>query len=141
MKTLLLNDGDIVLDSGSYETVTGPAKLRQDLDLAMREPLGIDRFHPHWGSLLPTMVGDPITPTHTTQIEGEVRRILENYIAVQRDRMARDARNGRRPRYASGEVIDRVASIQVRPEWDAVHLRAEIRTLTADEVVVLTVRG
>ena len=141
MKTLLLNDGDIVLDSGSYETVTGPAKLRQDLDLAMREPLGIDRFHPRWGSRLPTMVGDPITPSLVTRIEGEARRILENYIAVQRDRMARDARNGRRPRYASGEVIDRVASIQVRPEWDAVHLRAEIRTLTADEVVVLTVRG
>lgn len=141
MKTFLLEDGDLVLDSGSCETVTGPRKLRQDLDLAMREPIGTDRFHPKWGSILPSLVGVPINDTLLARVESEVRRILDNYVVVQRDLMARDARAGRRPRFTSGEVIDTVKSVQVRPEWDRVHVRAEVRTLTADEVVVMTVRG
>lgn len=141
MKTLLLDDGDLVLGSGSFETVTGPTKLRQDLSYAMREPIGTDRFHPGWGSILPSLVGEPITDTLLTRVEGEVRRVLDNYVVVQRDRMSRDRRSGQPSRFTSGEVIDTVKAVSVRPDWDRVHVRADIRTLTADEVVVFTVRG
>ena len=65
MKSFALQNGDLVLGQGGLLTVTGPSKVRQDLSIAMREPVGCDRFHPNWGSVLPNYIGEPIT----TQIE------------------------------------------------------------------------
>ncbi len=138
MQTFRLTDGDIVLTSGSYAMVTGPEKLRQDLLYAISEPLGIDRFHPRWGSLLPSFIGGQVDEATQARVTAEVRRIISNYAAIQKDRIGRDALQGRRSRYGTGEVIDRVIGVDVVPEMTKLHLRIVLKTLSQREITLVT---
>lgn len=142
MKTFLIDNGDLVLSSGSFAEVTGQAKLTQDLGLAMREPLGVDRFHPRWGSQLHLFLGLPATPEAGQRIQAEVQRVLDNAMAIQQDNMRADASAGRPSRYGTGEVINRVKDVRTRQEYDAFHVRVSLQTLSSDEVVLVsTVRN
>ena len=138
MQTFRLTDGDIVLASGSYATVTGQEKLRQDLLYALAEPLGIDRFHPRWGSVLPNFIGEGIDQAMQARIVSEARRIITNYAAVQRDRLGRDAIEGKRARYGAGEVVSRLVSVDVRQEMTKLHLRIVIQTASRAEIVLVS---
>lgn len=142
MKTFALHDGDLVLDSGSYTEVTGHEKLTQDLGNALREFVGVDRFHRRWGSQLPAFIGQPADEWVAQRITEEATRVIGNAMAVQRDLMARDASRGRPPRFGSSEVIEKIKSIQVQQEYSTFHVRIVLTTLTAGEVVLITtVRG
>lgn len=142
MKTFAIDNGDLVLTSGTFTEVTGSRKLIQDLGLAMREAIGSDRFHLRWGSQLPDFIGDAVSTVSMQRVREEVQRIIDNFAAVQRDNLSRDAARGRKPRYGTGEVIRRVKDIAVRQDFDSVHVRVAISTMTADEVVlVATVRN
>lgn len=142
MKTFALDNGDLVLSSGSFQEVRGQRKLTQDLGLAMREPLGSDRFHRRWGSQLHRFLGLPATTDVAQRIQAEAQRVMDNAMAVQQDNIRRDAIAGRPSRYGTGEVINRVKEIQVRQEFDAYHVRVALTTLSGDEVVLVsTVRN
>lgn len=138
MKTLQITDGDLVLNSGSYGEVTGEAKLTQDLALALREPLGSDRFHTRWGSQLDRLLGHPITPELAQKIKWETERVVDNYMAVQRDNINRDATIGSRSRYGTGEVVNQVKEVLVRQQLDSFHVKVVLTTLTGNEVALIT---
>lgn len=141
MQTLMMRDGDLSLTSGTFETVTGGDKLHQDLSYALREPIGTDRFHPGWGSALPGFIGGTASPAMGTLVQNEVRRVVRNYAAVQQGKMTADAQARRRSRYGTAEVIKEIGSIQVRAEYDRLHVRCVLSTLSAAEVaLVATVR-
>lgn len=138
MQTFAIVNGDIRIGSGSYATVTGEAKLRQDLSYALREPLGIDRFHRRWGSALNDMVGDAVSERTKAAVTAEARRVVETYARIQADRISTDATNRRRSRYGMGEVIRSIDSVSVRQEYDRLHLRIALTTMSQREVVLLT---
>lgn len=142
MKTFQIDNGDLVLSSGSFSEVTGQRKLTQDLGLAMREPVGIDRFHPRWGSQLHVFLGHPASQAIGQRIQEEAQRILDNAMAIQQDNIRADAAAGRPSRYGTGEVINRVKDIATRQEHDSFHVRVALQTLSSDEVVLVsTVRN
>jgi hypothetical protein len=110
MRSLLLSQGDLVPGPGGFVTISGPDKVRQDLGVAVREPYGIDRFHPEWGTTLERMIGgvvDKATPS-----------IARQQYEMQQDRLA-----GRTSRYKSGEAIDSVSSVDVVQEFDRIYVR------------------
>jgi phage baseplate assembly protein W len=80
-------DGDLVALGNQLSLVFGVDKLRQDIDLWLRERYGGDRFHVTMGSVLPDFIGDVMSGSTRAEIHGEVLRVLQNYQAVQLRRL------------------------------------------------------
>lgn len=137
MKQLRLRDGDLVLDAAGLGMVEGSAKVRQDLGIAVREALGSDRFHPRWGTILADYVGQPHDSETYMLIRSEISRVISNYIVMQADQMTQDADAGRRSRYAPGEVITSVASIDIQQRLDKVNVRVTVNTSDGRSVSVI----
>lgn len=126
-----------MLEGGGYALVTGSDKLKQDLSLALEEPIGTDRFHRMWGSVLDSLIGQPNGPALVAMVQTEVERVLSNYLTVQQALLSRDALAGRTPRYGSGEVIQSVDSVQVSTSFDTISVLITLTTLS-DQQVALT---
>jgi phage baseplate assembly protein W len=97
--------------------------VRQDLGVAVREPYGIDRFHPEWGTTLERMIGGVVDKATPSIVRAEVMRVIKNYIARQQYEMQQDRLAGRTSRYKSGEAIDSVSSVDVVQEFDRIYVR------------------
>jgi phage baseplate assembly protein W len=138
MKTFALSEGDLVIGPRGFMPITGSNKLRQDLGVALREPVNADRFHPGWGSALSNYVGNVADPTVNALIVSEIARVLNNYVAVQRDLRQRDATNGRINRFSPGEIIQEIKGITVTQSFDSFNVRIALVTLSQDEVVLHT---
>lgn len=141
MITLRLSEGDLVLNGGSFAVISGPDKVRQDLSFALREALGVDRFHPRWGSLLDSFVGEPTTSRLQARVVDEARRVVGNYRLVQQDRMEQDSREGRPSRYGSGEVIHDVTSITATQNTDRIIVKIDLLLLSGEDISILTQTG
>lgn len=138
MKALQIKNGDLVIGSGGYATVTGSDKLRQDLSVAVREPYGCDRFHPRWGSMLSSYVGGVLDKYSTSAVSGEINRILGNYVAVQQDQMLSASSQGMKVRYSTGEVVSAVSKIDTRQSYDRLYVKVSLTTLSGEKVDVVT---
>jgi phage baseplate assembly protein W len=90
MKTFQIQGGDLVIGPGGYATVSGPKKVLQDLSILVREPYGIDRFHPQWGGILEEFVGQEVNPVSRALVRGEIERLLQNYMVMQSRQIAAD---------------------------------------------------
>lgn len=128
MKTLALVNGDLVVTGSGHATVSGAGKTVQDIGVALREEFGIDRFHPMWGSLLPDMVGRPLTDEVQQDVRSEVVRIINNYMAVQQEVIANKAYGST---VSTSEVLDRVTKVTVTPQ-DFGTMRITVNLLTLD---------
>lgn len=137
MKTFAIRDGDLALGPGGFSLVTGTEKLRQDLSLALREPFGSDPYHPLWGSLLDTYIGEPIDGTLLARIRSEVERIVGNYVAIQGAILQANRAAGKRPSFGSGEVIREVTSVQASASFDSIIVRVNLRTYDGQEVELI----
>lgn len=136
MKTLMIRNGDLVPGPDGFETVTGSRKVAQDLRMAVGEPLGTDRFHPGFGSRLDTYVGVVNDESVRFEVEQEVTRVVQNYVAVQRDMIQRDMATGGRSRFTTDDVVGSVDSIKATSLYDAVNVRVQLRTLAKTGVLV-----
>lgn len=136
MKTLRLQHGDLVPGPGGLETVTGPDMLIQDLRGALGEPLGNDRFHPGWGSVIDDYVGLPLDEGTAFEIEQEVNRVIGNYMAVQDEYLRRDQTSGRAPRYTTDDVIAAVSGVDVKYRHDHASITIGIQTMSRSEAAV-----
>jgi hypothetical protein len=138
MKTFRIADGDLILGVGGHESIEGARKLRQDLGFALLEPFGGDRFHPRWGSLMPSYVGEFIDPTVKQMIVNEVQRVLTNYMAYQQALIERDQIDGRRPRFGLGEVVAAVKEVRVtqRTDGQTLDVSVSVETLTNETVPI-----
>jgi len=136
MRSLQILDGDLVIGPGGFVMVDGVDKVKQDLSVAVREPLGCDRFHPGWGSVLAEYVGG--LPDEMTQsaIQAEIVRLVRNYAAVQADQQQVSTLSGLPNRYTAQELVVDVDRIDVRQDFDRLHLRVSVRTATGTTVTL-----
>lgn len=81
--SLAVVNGDLAPLGGQLQIVSGSAKLKQDIDLWIRERHGIDRFHPTFGSTLESYIGQIMNSDTRVEIIDELTRVLNNYQAVQ----------------------------------------------------------
>jgi hypothetical protein len=81
--SLLLQNGDLVLNGSQMGYVYGANKLLQDLTLWMTERYSCDINHPSYGCYFENYIGGMINFTTQAMIESEALRVLTNYQKVQ----------------------------------------------------------
>lgn len=128
MRTLALIGGDLVVGEGGYRQLTGAARIRQDLALALAEPFGHDPYHPEWGSVLASYIGEPLTAELEMLVRSEVVRVLQQYVAAQQADVAADALSGARSRYSHQDVVQEVESIETDVSHDVLRVAVALRT-------------
>lgn len=141
MKTMALRGGDLVVEAGGYRMVTGHSKIVQDLRGALLEPVGTDRFHPAFGSLANRFIGEIMDGSTQFRVQQEVSRVLSNYIAIQRDRIARDVVQGTKSRFTAAEIVAQVRSIDVAQNMDALSVRINLVAGDSTAVTLSTTVG
>ena len=137
MKSFAIQNGDLVLGQGGFLSVMGASKVRQDLGIAMREPLGCDRFHPNWGSALPTYIGEPITTQIGKLVEAEVYRLVRNYMATKANEMQAEYLRGNRSSFRADEVVVNVKAVDVARNLDRIYVRVGLQTSGGSNVVLV----
>lgn len=137
MKTFQIQGGDLVIGPGGYATVAGPRKVLQDLSILVREPYGIDRFHPQWGGILEEFVGQEVSPVSKALVRGEIERLLQNYMVMQSRQIAADMSLRRKPRFGPGEIIEEVESIKIQQAFDRLNIKVTIRTVSGETIDII----
>ena len=74
--SLMLSGGDLSTASSMLQTVSGTEKLKQDIHAWLTEAYQIDRFHPKYGSLMTSYIGQPMNVDSVFAIQVEVARVL-----------------------------------------------------------------
>lgn len=142
MKQLALVDGDLAVGPKGHQTVTGPARIKQDLTLALREEYGLDRFHPRWGSLLNRYLGEILDDETRLLVQAEVNRVLQNYVIVQNAGLLSDMTYDVKGRYSTSDVVRSVMGVETQVDLDGVLLRVVLQTLSREEITLTEqVRG
>jgi hypothetical protein len=136
VKTLALQGGDLVVGTQGHKTITGSARIRQDLALALGEPYGNDRFHPEWGSVLPHYVGRPIGPDTEMLVRSECARVVRTYIDIQRSEIVNDALAARRSRYTTSDVVSRLDKIDTSILYDTIRVKLSLVTQSQESLTV-----
>lgn len=137
MKTLALSNGDLVVGQNGHATISGAAKIRQDLALALGEYWGNDRFHAdQWGSILPDYIGEAIDDETDFRVRSEVARVLAQYIAIQDQEVYQDFLAGRRSRFATADVVRKVNSIETTVRLDSIHVEISLTTEAGVDVTL-----
>lgn len=134
MKSWQVSGGDLVIGQGGFQTVTGAARIIQHIRHALSEPLGIDRFHPGWGSLIDEFVGQPLNEGTAWELEQEVNRVIGNFMAVQNEKINRAAARGNSSLYTRADVLSEVSSVDVTYRQDQASILITVSTLSGDEV-------
>jgi hypothetical protein len=137
MKTLALIGGDLALGDGGYRTLTGAARIRQDLALALVEPYGQDTYHPEFGSVLAAHIGEPLTPELELLVRSEVVRVVQQYVDSQQAQIAADALAGSRSRFSFQDVVQSVQSISTDIQYDTIKVTIALKTQSGGIVRVL----
>lgn len=138
METLQLDtDGDLVIGPTDYAVVSGTDKIRQDLTYALREEYGSDPFHPYWGSLLPGMLGNIIGTDTLSQVQSEVMRVLQNYIAVQTAMLQNNLVAFDQSQFSTADIIGSIDSVTVTQDpQDPTRALVAVAVTTADGATV-----
>jgi phage baseplate assembly protein W len=137
VKTLALSGGDLVLGSGGLQLISGAAKIRQDVALALGEEYGTDPYNAGWGSVLPQYVGETITADTTMLVQAEVNRILQQYMAQQQSMLSQAATNNTTTTLTTSDVVSSVDKIDVTVLYDAVNIVIALTTM-AGQTLTLT---
>lgn len=137
MKTLAIADGDLVVTPYGHETISGSFKIRQELVCAFLEPLGNDRFHRDWGSLLPEYIGQPLTDELELLALSEANRVVQNYVTVQQREVLNDYSGQHASRFSTSDVVRQVNDIRVSVSLDTITISV-VLTTQAGESVTLT---
>ena len=141
MHTLALSGGDLVATSAGHAIVDGSSMIRQNMALALGEPVGTDRFHPAWGSTLDAQTGTPGTDAALLGLRAEAMRVVSALIAAQGAAIAADAAAGRRSRFGSADIISRLVDVQVSQDLDAAQVYVQVATAAGDAVGIASQVG
>lgn len=136
MKTLALSGGDLVVGPGGLQMQDGPAKIRQDLALALGEDYGADPYHPGWGSVLGQYLGEPIGADTPMLVQAEVSRILQQYMTMQQQQLATAAANNQRHTITTAEIVRTVNSIDVSVLYDTVRVVISLTTMAGQRLQI-----
>lgn len=136
MKTLALAGGDLVVGAAGHQTISGTAKIRQEIALALGEEYGSDRFHPELGSVLVQYVGQPVTDETDMMVKAEVGRVIQQYIAVQSREVLRDNLAQRASRFDASDVVTGITSVTADLDLDTVKVTIGLVTQSGAQVQI-----
>lgn len=136
VETLALSGGDLVIGPGGLQTLSGAAKIRQDIALALGEGYGNDPYHAGWGSVLPQYVGHPVTDDTPMLVQAEVTRILQQYMTGQQQQLATAAANQQRHTISTSEIIQTVNSVDVTVQYDSIRVIISLTTMAGQTLQI-----
>jgi phage baseplate assembly protein W len=136
VKTLALSNGDLVMSAGSLQMLDGPAKIRQDIALALGENYGDDPYNPAWGSVLLRYIGEPITDDTPMLIQAEVNRVLQQYIAQQQQKLNAASLNNQQHTISTSEIIRTVNAIDVSVQFDTITVLINLTTMAGQTMTI-----
>lgn len=136
METLALSGGDLVVGPGGLQTVSGSAKIRQDLALALGEDYGTDPYHAGWGSVLGQYLGEPVDADSPMLVQAEVNRILQQYMTGQQQQLATAAVNNQQHTITTSEIIQTVNSVDVSVLYDTVKVVVSLTTMAGQSLTI-----
>lgn len=142
-----LKNGDLnFAGPGGFATVTGQQKLIQDIKDWLLEPRGTDPMHPDYGStlnggvmpdgtLVDSVVGQPITGETLLDIESEVRRVLAAYQQQQQSRLTDEAaKYAGKNTFSAGEILAQVLAVNLQQQADTVFVQIVLQTADGSQV-------
>lgn len=121
--SLALGNGDLVQEGSRLGIVYGTGKLTQDMTCWMEERLGVDRFHPRYGSVLPNFIGGMITASTQAAVQSEVDRVLGNYQAVQQQAFKDNPQL-----FSLDQLLNALTDVQVGINYDTVSVAVSVST-------------
>lgn len=122
--SLKVVNGDLSITAGTFDTVSGQDKLKQDLTLWLTERYRDDRFHPTYGSILDGYIGGVINASDTVvRVQSEVLRVLSNYQQIQLARF-KESPN----KFQPSELLQQVNGVDVSLSYDKVVVLVRMTT-------------
>lgn len=126
-------EGDLAGKGSTLQVVFGIDKLKQDLDLWLRERYGGDRFHPNMGSTLQEYIGGVVSQGACQEIQGEALRVLQNYQELQIRILKSD------PQLLSySEMLISIEEVTAVGYYDSVYVRIRIRNGSNEVQTIVT---
>lgn len=122
------------MTDGGYQLYSGVDRIRQDLQLALREEYGSDRFHPKWGSIILRYIGQIQSQHLEMLVRAEINRVLQNYIAVQQAEVLRDSQVDVKNRFTTSDVVRRVTAMVTDMQLDRINVALSLETLSRETV-------
>jgi len=113
--SLKLKNGDLQANGSVLGLVWGKQKLLQDVDLWLKEIYQVDRFHPTYGSVIESFIGNIIGQHAQHEIEAEIHRVLTNLQNVQLRRLKTNPM-----KYTPDELLHRVVSVTTAISFDTI---------------------
>lgn len=129
--SLKITNGDLDNSTSTMGTISGIDKLTQDLSLWIRERYGIDRFHPDYGSIAESYIGNEINDLNIHELEAEVYRILNIYQQIQL--ISVQANPGK---FTLDELLNTVESVDATPSYDRIYIVVKFTTASGLSGVV-----
>ena len=123
--SLMLSGGDLSTASSMLQTVSGTEKLKQDIHAWLTEAYQIDRFHPKYGSLMTSYIGQPMNVDSVFAIQVEVARVLSNLQSYQKQMYQQDP-----TLYSPDELLDYVDDVSTVFDQDRLRIGITFRTAT-----------
>lgn len=137
METLALVHGDLMVDSsGNLLTYSGADRIRQDLTLALTEEYGSDHFHPKWGSIVKSYIGNPITQNLQQLVQAEVNRVVQNYITIQQSQVLRNTTYDIAGVFDTSDVVQSVGPLSVSSSFDSIYITATLTTAARQTITI-----
>ena len=137
IKTIALVNGDLAIGTnGAYLLYSGVARIKQDLTLALTEEYGTDRFHPTYGSIVRSYLGQVLSPELMQLVRAEVNRVLQNYLIIQQNEVLRDSLVDVANRFDTSDVVQSVDNVTARAVLDTIYLSATLTTLSRETVTI-----
>lgn len=135
--SLKLQNGDLAFSGARYATVTGTAKLVQDLRCHLLQTMGEDSLHPEFGTVfdggttpdgrsVKSMMGNPDRRYVALAVESEIRRVLDEHQKKQLARAQSDRFSYNKTTLTSGEILYTIGEIDLRMIGDTLFARVNI---------------
>lgn len=137
MKTITVSNGDIQLNNGKIQFLTGSAKLIQDLQLWLEEPLGTGYTTPGFGSLLYEYVGQSSANLATSTVENEVFRVLQLYQGQQIISLKNAQNSAMLSNWNKSEIIQNINSVKASLQYASIVVEVSITTLNNNNIQLL----
>lgn len=134
MKTLVVRNGDIQVNSGKLLFAKGTTKLVEDITRWLQEPLGTGWTTPGFGSTLYAMIGTPQTAASTNMVSTEILRVLQLYQGQQILDLRAAQNSAQLAYYSQDEVIQKVQDITVELGFNSILANVSIETLAGNLV-------
>jgi len=134
MKTLVVRNGDIQVNSGKLLFAKGTTKLVEDITRWLQEPLGTGWTTPGFGSTLSAMIGTPQTAASTNMVSTEILRVLQLYQGQQILDLRAAQNSAQLAYYSQDEVIQKVQNITVELGFNSILANVNIETLSGSLV-------